>query len=480
MMKTVALLGICAFLAACAAPTEMADDQALPVKSQEYTTPSMTSALLDSSMPLYQWNAAQSRYEIHRMDLSTGQDVPGYAPFVVGENEFIGPNVLSPNVQKLAIVSANGEYCYPSGGGTSCRGRADVLHIIDQQAWQEVTATLPDKGWAGPILFSPDSRQLALIFNEAKSSTVMLFDTNTVRLIAEQEIAFHPSLLEYTSDGATLVLYGQPLGSNPGISKPDSPSIVLIDASTLEVKWERELPNIVSGYWCVEKCNKSHGEQTFVEWTPVVALSHDGNELYIVHADKERLTTVHFNTRTVETTEIQKGKSWFERLLSFDAEVAHAKGNVNGVFKAGVISPDGMRLYVVGYTMTTTLDTNGEAQQRDKSLGLEVIEVASGDKLSSAESKAMWIKITFEGAHLILGNWGEGQIEVIDTATLKTVTRLPQQEMVITRSMDGQPIILGSQADHSLTKLSVFDPITFHIVRSWSLATPYASWVSKP
>jgi WD40 repeat protein len=480
MMKTMVLLGFCIFLTACAAPTEMADDQALIVKSQEPTTPSMTSALLETSMPVYQWNEAQNRYEIHRMDLSTGQDVPSYKPFVVGENEFIGPNTLSPNGQKLAIASANGEYCYPSGGGTACMGRTDVLHIIDQQAWQEITATLPGKGWAGPILFSPDSRQLALIFNEAKSSTVMLFDTNTGRLVAQQEIAFQPSLLEYTSDGATLVLYGQPLGSNPGISKPDSPSIVLMDASTLKIQWEREIPNIVSGSWCVEKCNASHGEQTFAEWTPVVVLSPAGNELYIVHADNERLTTVHFDTRTMETTEIQKVKTWFERLLSFDAKVAHAKGNVNGTFKAGVLSPDGTRLYVVGYSMTTTLDTNGEAQQRKEQLGLEVIEVASGNKLSSADSKAMWIKITSDGVHLILGNWGEGQIEIIDTTTLKTVTRLPQDEVVITRTMDGQQIVLGSQSGHSLTKLSVFDPITFHIVRSWSLATPYASWVSTP
>jgi DNA-binding beta-propeller fold protein YncE len=480
MMKTMVLLGFCVFLTACAAPTETGDDQALTMKLLEYTTPSTVSVLLDSTMPLYVWNEAQSRYEIHMMDLSTGQDVPSYPPFVVGENEFIGPNTLSPNGQKLAIASANGEYCYPSGGGTACMGRADVLHIIDQQAWQEVTATLPGEGWAGPILFSPDTRQLVLIFNEPKYSTVMLFDTNTGKLIAQQEIAFNPSLMKYTSDGATLVLYGQSLGSDPGISKPGSPRIVLMDALTLEVKWERELPNIVSGYWCVEKCDAPHGEQTFAEWTPAVILAPDGNELYIVHAAHERISTVHFNTRTLETTEIQKEKSWFERLLTFDAEIAHAKGNANGAFKAGVISPDGTRLYVVGYTMTTTLDTNGEAQPREESLGLEVIEVASGNKLSSADSKAAWIKITPDGTHLILGNWGQGQIEVIDTATLKTVTRLPRQEVVITRSLDGQPIILGSQSGHSLTKLSVIDLTTFHIVRSWSLATSYASWVLTP
>lgn len=479
-MKTMTLLGLCVFLTACAAPTEMADDQALTVKSQEYTTPSTVSALLESSMPLYLWNEAQSRYEIHMMDLSTGQDMPGHAPFVVGESEFIGPNTLSPNGKMLGIASANGEYCYPSGGGTACIGRADILHIIDQQAWQEVTATLPGKGWAGPILFSPDTRQLALVFNEPKSSKVMLFGTNTGQLIAQQEIAFHPSLMKYTSDGARLVLYGQPLGSNAGITKPDSPTIVLMDASTLEVKWERELPNIVSGYWCVEKCDAPHGEQTFAEWTPAVILSPDGNELYIVHADHERLSTVHFSTGTLETTEIQKGKSWFERLLSFDAEIAHAKGNANGAFKAGVTSPDGTRLYVVGYTMTTTLDTNGEAQQREESLGLEVIEVASSNKLSSAHSKAAWIKITPDGTHLILGNWGEGQIEVLDTATLKMVTRLHQDEVVIAQTMDGQQIVLGSQSGHSLTKLSVFDPTTFRIIRSWSLATSYASWVLTP
>lgn len=478
-MKSTALLGLCALLTACVAPVPVENRGLIP-KTPEQTTQSTVSGLLDSSMPLYLWNEAQSRYEIHMIDLSTGQDVPSHAPFVVGENQFSGPTTLSPNGQKLAIVAANGEYCYPSGGGTACMGRADVLHIIDQQVWHEVTATLSGKGWAGPISFGPDSMQLALIFNEPNSSMVMLFDTNTGELIAQQEIAFHPSLMEYTSDGATLVLYGQPLGSNPGISKPDPPRVALMDTLTLKIRWQQELPGIVSGYWCVEKCDQSHGEQTFVEWAPAVALSPKENKLYIVHANEEQLTTIDFNARMLHTVKIREKQSLLERLLALTADIAQAKGDSNGVFKAGALSPDGTRLYVIGQITSANDDLDGNSQATRESLGLEVIEVATGQKLLSAEREGTWIKIMPDGVHLLLGTWGQGQTTILDEDSLKSVVDLGQWDVVAAGGRNGQQNILASQSGQSPTQLAVLDPVTFQIIRSWSVSTPYASWLSTP
>jgi hypothetical protein len=480
-MRSVALLAFCVVLTACVIRATTLENRDLTGSSPQ---PIMQSTAFDvsaSSMPLYLWSEDRRRYEIHLINLTTGEDVLGHPPFVVSENtEFTGPNILSVNGQQLAIVAAKGEYCYPTGGGTACMGRADVLHMINRRAWQDVTAPLPGKGWAGPMSFSSNGRHLALILNEPKISTVMLFDTSAGKLIAQQEIAFHPSVLGYTDNGAIIVLFGQPLGSNPGISKPDSPRVVLMDATTLEVKWEQKLPNILSGYWCLEKCDASHDEQTFADWTPAVILSPDRERLYIVHADEQQLTTVYLDTRTVHTIEIQKVQSWFDKLLALTAGVARAKGGSNGVFKAGVLSPDGRRLYVIGQMMSTSIDADSEHRETRESLGLDVIEVDSGRKLSSIDGEAMWIKITPDGARLLLGNWGQGRINILDTASLKSVADLAQWDIVVARGMNSLPMILASQSGQSLTRLAILDPVTFNIVGSWSMKTSYASWISTP
>jgi hypothetical protein len=431
-------------------------------------------------MPLYLWNEAQSRYEIHRVDLATGQDLPGHVPFVVGKNQFTGPRTLSADGQELAIVAANGKYCYASGGGTACMGRADVLHIIDQQSWQEVRAALSGKGWAGPLSFSPDGIRLAMIFNRPGSSTVILFDTKTGELIAQQAIPFQPSLMEYTSDGASLVLYGQPLGSNPGIAKPDPPGAVLLDAATLEVRWEQELPGILSGSWCLQKCNESHGEQTFAEWTPAVVLSPRENQLYIVHADQEQITTIDFNARTIHPVKIREKQSWLDRLLALTADVAQAKGDVNGAFKAGALSPDGKRLFIIGQIMSASVDPDGNSRTTIESLGLNAIDVATGEKIMSAEGEGTWIKLLPDQAHLLLGSWDQGQTKLLDSGRLQSMTDLGQWDVSARRGGAGQQIVVASRPGQSHTDLAVLDPLTFQVIHSWSLPTSYAAWVSAP
>ena len=481
-MRTLALVSLCILMTACSTFGTTAKNYAIPTdNSPQLTSQPSISVSLASGLPLYLWNESLSHYEIHLVDPKTGADVPDYAPIVVSKNsQFTGTNTISVNGQKIAIVASNGEYCYPSGGGTACMGRADLLHVIDRNDWSDVTAALPGQGWVGLISFSPDVTKLALIYSNAKSNTIMLFDTNTGSLMAQQEIAFRPSLMGYTSDSGTLVLYGQALGTDPGISKPNPPRVILLDALTLKVKWEQTLTDVISGYWCVAKCDASYGEKTFADWAPAVVLASAHHKLYIVHADEERLTSVDLDTRAVKTVEIQKARSLIERVLSLNTIVAKAKGYSNGAFKTGVLSPDEARLYVVGQKMSTALDANGEPQETNESLGLEVIQVANGEKLASAFSEATWIKNTPNGTHLLLGNWGQGKINIIDTTNLKNVAELGPWEAVAAQTLNGEPILLASQSGDSLTRLAVLDPQTFHIIRTWSAQTSYAGWLSIP
>jgi WD40 repeat protein len=482
-MRTVALVGLCILLiTACTTLGTKADNNTIRNdNSLQVTSQPSISVSLASGVPLYLWHESLSHYEIHLVDPITGADLPEHTPIVVSENtQFTGGSTLSANGQKIAIVASNGEYCYPTGGGTACMGRADLLHVINKNDWNDITAELPGKGWAGLISFSPDVTKLALTSSDAKSNTIMLFDANTGTLIAQQSIAFQPSLMGYTSDAATLALYGQPLGTNPGISKPDPPRVMLLDARTLKVKWEQTLPNVLSGHWCIEKCDASHGEQSFADWTPAVVLAPEHHKLYIVHADEERLTAIDLDARAVKTVEVQKAQSLLERVLSLTATVAKAKGYSNGAFKTGVLSPDETHLYVVGQSMSTALDANGELQETNESLGLEMIQVTNGEKLASAVSEATWIKITPDGTRLLLGNWGSGKINILDTSNLKNVNELGSWDAVAAQTLNGASIILASQSDASLTRLAVFDPLTFNIIRTWSAKTSYATWLSTP
>jgi hypothetical protein len=230
----------------------------------------------------------------------------------------------------------------------------------------------------------------------------------------------------------------------------------------------------------MEKCEASHGEQTFADWTPAVVLAPEHHTLYVVHADGERLTSVDLNERAVKTVEVQKAQSLLERVLSLNATVAKAKGYSNGAFKTGALSPDETRLYVVGHKMSTALDTNGEPQETNESLGLEVIKVANGEKLASAASEATWIKITPDGTHLLLGNWGQGKINILDTSNLRNVDELGPWDAVVTQTMNGTSMILASQSSDSLTRLVVIDPETLSVIRTWSVKTSYAAWLSTP
>jgi hypothetical protein len=309
----------------------------------------------------------------------------------------------------------------------------------------------------------------------------MLFDTRSGQLVAQRGLEFRPSLVAYGHEGTTLVVYGAPLGVEPGLSKPGSPRILLLDAATLDISWEKPLPGVVSGSWCEENCAAPHEERLFAYWSPAVALSSDGRKLYLVHADETRLTTVDLVERVVRSVETQAAGSWFEEFLAFTAGMAQAKGGAKGAFKAAVLSPDGTHLYVLGRTMEATYSNEGYWQTSETSLGLQVIEVESGQRIANRDTEATGIRLTPDGAYLLLDGWDEqGQwTEALDADSLESVARLAGWEVVLTRRMDGQPAILARQPGAELTQLAVLDAQSFEIVHAWPVKG-YASWVAIP
>lgn len=433
-------------------------------------------------------NEEERRNEIRLVDPTSGEKVAGYAPIALGPMGWPAP-VLSADGKKLAVLESRGHSCEVYSGGRACHWSADVLHLLDLPAWHEVTADLPNEGWVELLVFSPDAAHLALVQNAPESSTLMVYDADTGQIVAQRILDFRPSLLTYTQNGMTLVVYGQPLGVPPGMGRPGSPRVLLADALTLEVLWERPLETVLSGYWCLEECTAPHGAQLFAEWRPAVLPSQDGHRLYIVHADEERLTMVDFDAETVRSVLIRTPQSWFERLLPLTAGIAQAKGGVTGATKKAVLSPDGRQLYVVEQTMNPTRDADGNWESIETHLGLQVIDAKSGRKVTNRDRDidvaGTWISVdriwfTPDGAHLVVNGWSDSErswTEVLDATSLERVARLTGWEITVARRMNGRPIILASQYGEKRREQAVLDPESFAVVDTWT-GEINASWVT--
>jgi hypothetical protein len=485
------LLCLLLILTGCAAPSQATREQrvltetplqslahptAAPAVGQRMTTPAVAPPTPGSGVLLTLHDTLANRDEIHLVDPESGQDIPDYPP-IVG-----APYSLSVDGKKLAAIESYGQSCEPSGVGTACYRSADVLHLIDLQSWREVTATLAADSWTGPSAFSPDTRRLGLVVNAPRSSILMLFDTSTGQPISQRVLPFRPALTRYSLDGARLAIYGQPLGSNPGIARPDPPHVLLLDAATLDIIWDQPLASILSGNWCLENCRASHEEQLFATWGPAVVFSTDGRKLYIVHADTERLTTVDFVARSVSSVAIQMAQSWVEQLLDLTAGVAEAKGGANGAVKTAVLSPDGAKLYLLGGTYAARRDSQGQWQSTEDSLGLQVIDVASGRNLATYDTEARWwIRVSPDGAFVFLtdSDGDAWSTEVIDAKRVQQVARLDRWEVVPTYRLDGQPILVASQLPGQPSHLAVVDPRSLAVIHSWSVNSE-ASWVTPP
>ncbi len=485
-MKVITILGLFLMLVAC-----MSQTQSTPSPLAATTTPTpaaqTTSAAFASSALLMLRKAVEDtsyfpqppsaqryRDETHLVDPATGQDLPDHPPLGVRVS------AISSDGTRAAGIESRGQSCEASGGGSACYASADVLHLIDLTAWRAVTTTLSANDWAGPLVFSPDSTRLALSLQERRASTLMLLDARTGAVLIRRALSFLPTQIKYTQDGTQLILYGQPFGNDPGMTKPDPPRVLALNGATLDVQWEQSLTNIVSGSWCLESCQSSHEQQLFASWTPAVVAAHDGRALYIVHADAERLTTVDFDAHTVRMVEIRAAQSWLERLLDFGTSVAEAKGGFNGAHKSAVLSPDDAMLYVLTQTEQATRNALGDWDTQYASLGVQVIETSSGRRMTRHDDTAKAIKMTLDGAHLLLHDWDGRQwwTDVLDAKSLQRVARLDDWEVVIARRLDGQPILLAQNPYHPALK-ALLDPRTFAVVHSWT-ASSYASWVSPP
>ena len=454
---------------AAVAPSRLPLPTSTPLKRDPVATPSSaeSDAPLGSSVLLAVWNDRSRQHEARPVDPRLGQPLSAYAPIRLGRNY---QYVFSPDEKTLAVVA------YPS----DMHQRDGVLHFVDLQTWRDVTTTLKFDGWISAMDFSPDGAYLAAAYFDertpagADGGALLMIDVARRSSVAEAAPGFLPRVLSFTPDGKSLMAYGTSLDSRSGLSP--AVRIALIGAACLGVTWEQPLPHVLDGQY---RQAEGDAPNAWIWHTPAVVLWPDRQELYIVHADEDRLTTVSFARRTVASTRIEPARTWLERLMALGAGAAHAK-MLDGTRKQAVLSGDGTRLYVVGQTGQSTQDANKDWQFSQTPLDLQVVDATNGVEIARLETQATEISLSPDGAQVFLRGLekiGAPWTEVVDTTRLEVVARLSGRYLIPARQMNGQPILLSSDSHTGYTTLASLDVQLLGEIRIWS-GSGYAVWLS--
>jgi hypothetical protein len=156
--------------------------------------------------------------------------------------------------------------------------------------------------------------------------------------------------VKFSADSQNLMLYGPTLINRfTENEQSDGPPVVAwFDSQDLSVAWSARVEGVRDGiYPTGEEVQNLHQPGAASYYSPGLAFSPVQDILYIVHADKDELTSVDFNERSLKTVQIRPQLSWFERFLRLTAGVAYAK-TADGTSRTVAISNDGQWLYSAG------------------------------------------------------------------------------------------------------------------------------------
>lgn len=469
-MKPLVILALGLLLVACATPPVAAVEsvsahQALAAPAPHYSIPGLAAAV-----PVSYMIGGVNRRELHAVDPTTGDDVAGASPFVLSNEEMLIPSsLLGSDGRHLAVVAGKGESCEGWGGGSMCLARAQQLLLFDLPAWRVVTATLPIQGWSNQLAFTGDGSNFVMVVNDSGTSTLLRYATDTADLLARRSLDFRPTSLNLTWDGKMIVLYGAPLSANPGMIQPDAPRVLVLDAASLEPTWETTLPDILDGEWCIQDCDKDFGIRLATNWRPAIVFSPRLNQLYIVHANEEKLTVVDIHAHRIQTRTLARPTSWFEELLSLTAVVAEAKGGMTGAWKMAQLNAEGTRLAVLSHEMQVRRAETGYWVPVDSQSLVQSIDPLTGRIMESKPTLADSVRGSADARYVFLEAWAadETSTEIVDATTLQGVAKIQDWQLFGTRRIDGLPIILGIKSEPRKTQLGLINSQAFTVANAW-------------
>jgi hypothetical protein len=184
---------------------------------------------------------------------------------------------------------------------------------------------------------------------------------------------------------------------------------------------------------------------------------------------------------------IEVAQGWLDRLLALTAETVAAKGAISGATRQAAVSADGTKLYLIGQDYTPSWnEQDGHWSMDSVSLGLKVIDIASGRVLEQRASEASLISRTPDGAYLLLQEYGQDGLKttILDTTTLAEVGVVEDYEVGFTFQINGQVALVGIQytTDGSGLEMALVgtrvgeEMESISVIQSWP-STRQASWV---
>jgi hypothetical protein len=266
-----------------------------------------------------------------------------------------------------------------------------------------------------------------------------------------------------------------------------APQVLLLDAADLTRRWSAALDAVQDGVFARDGTVTSaniHEPGMASYLSPALVFAPDRDALYIVHADSEKLTTVDFARQAVKTVEVQPKLTWFERLLSMTAGVAHAKIG-DGVTRQAVVSPDGQFLYVAGVNNSTFQDKQGNWQYEQTPLGLEIIETSDGSRVERIESDTTELSISPDGRFLYLRNWGTAPeylpwMDIFDITNQRVVSRQDNISAMPAFLMNGEFLLVSTFSTGEYSHhMSILEPDGSKVLAEWTDSNS-VWWLTTP
>jgi WD40 repeat protein len=403
-----------------------------------------------------------------------------------GRNELL---VISPDTGEALDAFApiplplgqDFNYTFAPDGRTLVFVSDGQLYLVDLPAWKYRTSDVGLRGWVSSIVYSPDGSLLALASGDL-GGALKVVDVETGEVKASAQVDFSIWKVKFTTDGKAIMVYG-PQVTSTWISV-GAPKAALLAVPDLSALWSVELDGVRAGIF-PKKADTQDIYQPGVAWRfePGVAFAPNSDMLYAVHGDEDKLTTVDFTDRRVNTVDVRVKTGWFDRLLALTAGAAYAKG-MDGTTKQAVISADGKFLYVVGNTSVVS-QANGNWDIANTPIGLQVIATEDGALVGNYDTDAMSAYLSVDGRYVFLSGWkddtyGTPWTEVYDISSDRFVERLDGLNLTPTRRMDGKAILAsGRIIGENLYSMALVDPETWMIASEWT-GSDYVSWLIDP
>ena len=437
------------------------------------TIPTHGPASYSRSMLVSRWDPQRRTYRLSPVDPATGEAIPGYEPLALGVNFY---HRFSPDERKLAIVAY--PYELPSGV---------ILHMLDLQTWKDQSLPLEVTGWNNALAFSPDGSRLAVTCSY-RDSSLLIYDLTQGKITAQIQPDYDITELRFTADGTGLMAYGHQLVERftENEHTAGAARVGLYDAANLTLRWSAEATGVRDGIYPTAKGDASaihqpgNGEYVMpgIVWAP------DADQLYIVHADEERLTRIDFAQLVVTTLDLQPQLSWFERFLILGAVPVHAK-MASGSSLQAVIAPEGGLIYVAGVRNEVKTLANGDWELETFPLNLRTIRSSDAAVVFEKQAFASDLRIAPDGKRLFLQGSIDGTVDggpgtrVYDASTHEFTGEYEEIYLEPAQLLDGSRVLVASTSlpdAGEITRMTLYSYDGAEKLGEWDSPT-YAAWI---